>query len=196
MSPNNEKSHEDRNCAFCKEEIMSEEYRLLEADDYSFVMLDKNPKVSGHILIISKNPHNDITYLQLGSKESKSIMNTIIKWSKVLKLHVEETYEKQNPEKPRTKDDVAKVYVMTMCDHWKPEEISTNWKKGGCHPETTEHLHFYLLPRYIDMRKKEIAGEKFFTRSGDEEWSNERFESMKNQLQKACRRLFPPKDET
>lgn len=63
--------------------------------------------------------------------------------------------------------NAGKIYFMSMCEHWEPDEIDPQWKKDQRTPETTEHLHIHLLPRYGDMRRKEIAQENMFVRPQD-----------------------------
>jgi diadenosine tetraphosphate (Ap4A) HIT family hydrolase len=118
-------------------------------NEHFFVILDLHPKVTGHTLIISKRDANDIT--ELTEKESRSLGEILVKMTKTLKESLK----------------AEKVYVMTMCEHWEPNEIKPEWENGQKLPSTTEHFHFQLLPRYQEMRTKEIAQENMFTRPQD-----------------------------
>lgn len=136
--------HVTRNCFFCKlikdKRIRDKEwYRIVEWEKDYFVMLSNKPKISGHLLIVSMHPYDDVTGLKVNSSEAASILNAVVKWAKILKecLHAE------------------KVYALTMCDHWNLDELSEN-------KETTEHLHFHLLPRYETNRPE--RGEDFLVR--------------------------------
>jgi len=60
-----------------------------------------------------------------------------------------------------------KVYITSMCDHWEMWETSDG--------NTTEHLHFHLIPRYGGMRTKEQAGWNLFCRE-EKEWKKEDLE--------------------
>ncbi len=159
--------HVKRNCVFCKwKNIKSDEpYRWLEDNKNYYVILSRSPRTDGHTLVISKEPLDDITELDQNNASHIEILKTVIKWCHKLKskLHVD------------------KVYVMTMCDHWEPEEIKNDWKLGDPHPETTEHLHIQLLPRYPEMRKLGTAGEHLFVRP-EQKWNKEQFEAMKKKL--------------
>ena len=133
-------------CIFCKiakdlEKFKEDEgrSRWIMENKYFFVILDKHPKVTGHTLIISKRHADDIT--KLNDDESRSLGHILVKTSKLLQESL----------------NAGKIYIMTMCEHWEPEEIDPKWKNGKEMPNTTEHLHFHLLPRYENMRTKEIA---------------------------------------
>jgi diadenosine tetraphosphate (Ap4A) HIT family hydrolase len=123
--------------------------RWIGENDHFFVILDLYPKVTGHTLIISKRDANDIT--DLNEEESRSLGRILVKTTKQLKESLK----------------VDKVYVMTMCEHWEPNEISPTREKGQELQSTTEHFHFQLLPRYKEMRTKENAQENLFTRPQD-----------------------------
>ncbi len=125
------------------------ENRWVGENEHFFVILDLHPKVTGHTLIISKRDANDIT--ELTEEESRSLGEILVKTTKKLKKSLK----------------AEKVYVMTMCEHWEPKEINSEWKRGQKLPNTTEHFHFHLLPRYQEMRTKEIAQENMFTRPQD-----------------------------
>lgn len=114
-----------------------------------FVILDLYPKITGHTLIISKRHANDIT--ELTENESRSLGPVLVETAKSLKQSL----------------NASKIYVMTMCEHWEPDEIDPKWKKGQKLPNTSEHFHFQLLPRYEKMRTKDIAQENMFTRPQD-----------------------------
>lgn len=163
------KEHAKRNCVFCRfEDIKKEQFRWLkETNDY-YVVLDRAPKVLGHTLVISKEPLDDITKIDSNNPSHVEILKAVSEWSQILK----------------TKLNAEKVYVMTMCDHWEPKEINPYWKEGQEHPRTTEHLHFHLLPRYKEMRTKELAGENMFVRPADHGWKENKamFRVLKNLL--------------
>lgn len=114
-----------------------------------FALLDRYPKVTGHTLVVSKQHSNDIT--EASDNEARSLGYILAKMAKLLKKSL----------------NAEKVYIMTMCEHWEPKEIDPKWKEGQKMPDTTEHLHFHLLPRYREMRTKEIAQENMFTRPQD-----------------------------
>jgi diadenosine tetraphosphate (Ap4A) HIT family hydrolase len=144
-------------CAFCKIAENLKEFkngkdgksRWIMENKYFLVILDKYPKVTGHTLVISKRHAEDIT--KLTDNESRSLASILIKASKMLKESL----------------GAEKVYMMTICEHWEPIEINSKWNKGQTLPSTTEHFHFQLLPRYKEMRTKEIAQENMFTRPQD-----------------------------
>lgn len=144
---NNQNQKHSESCFFCrltkdKETRDKESYRIVEweEDEDYFAILSEKPKINGHLLVVSKHPYNDITEMNADSNDVVSILKAVVYWSKILK-------ECLRPEK---------VYVMTMCDHWESEEMPKGQK------ETTEHLHFHLLPRYKINRSE--RGESFFAR--------------------------------
>jgi len=170
----NDQDHQhSENCFFCrlirdKESRDKESYRIVEweEDEDYFAILPEKPKISGHLLVVSKHPFNDITEMNADSDETLSLLKAVVYWSKILKkcLHAE------------------KVYVMTMCDHWDPEELPKGQK------ETTEHLHFHLLPRYKTNRPE--RGEWFFTRKEENGFESRPFvlEKIKAYLTECKRR--------
>jgi len=123
--------------------------RWIEESEFFFIILDLHPKITGHTLVISKRHANDIT--ELTENESRSLGHVLVKTSKLLKKSLK----------------AGKIYAMTMCEHWEPDEINPKWKSGQKKPSTTEHFHFHLLPRYKDMKTKETAQENMFTRPHD-----------------------------
>jgi len=177
MNENEHLEHLNRNCAFCKlvkeknnRKRTKQEYRIVrydEKEDY-FVILSDRPKNIGHLLIVSKNPFNDITKLAdlLKSKEREEviqILEAVAIWSKKLKDRL----------------GAKKVYVLSMCDHYELCELP----KGE---ETTEHLHFHLIPRY-DENKLE-RGEKLLTRPEQSELQREKFHYVLVQIRNLLRK--------
>lgn len=160
---NNDK---EPNCAFCNWEEMKAQHRhrwLDENEDY-FVILAKEPKIMGHTLVVSKKHYSDITELDLKHPSTNNILRAVVCWTKRLKQEL------------LTDDKHAKVYVMTICEHWEQSELHPNQK-------ATEHLHFHLLPRYKEMRTKELAAEKLLNRPEDPEWYPDMFRVLKKRLQ-------------
>jgi len=141
-----------RNCVFCnwfkdakswKDFADNEEYRLIEdrrGDGY-VVVLSPDPKTAGHTLVVSVDPYDDIADLKKSDKFN-NLFSAVVNYSK----------------KIREKMHAKKVYVCTMCDHFEPWELDPDYLKTKVHPETTEHLHFHLIPRYEGAPR----GEEFF----------------------------------
>ena len=127
-------------CAFCNlsSQRKKEDHRCLDDSAHHYVILDKSPKVKGHTLVISKKHYPDVT--RLDAVESRRLLAAVIRWSKTLQV----------------KPGCEKVYLMSMCDHWDPSERSLQ------SPETTEHLHMQLFPRYKEDRA--WRGEVYFCR--------------------------------
>jgi len=146
-----------RTCVFCRmaEDLKSfrktdeGKSRWIMQNEHFFVLLDKYPKVTGHTLIISKRHSDDIT--KLNEEEARSLGPILVRTAKLLKGSLA----------------AGKIYVMAMCEHWEPEDINSKWRKGQKMPKTTEHFHLQLLPRYSEMRTKEIAQENIFARPQD-----------------------------
>jgi histidine triad (HIT) family protein len=145
-------------CVFCEKMTKDLEHfkkgkdgrnRWITENEFFFVILALHPKVTGHALIISKRHAKDVT--ELNDYESQSLGSILVKTSKLLKQSL----------------NAGKIYAMTMCEHWEPEEINPKSKHGKKKPNTTEHFHLHLLPRYEEMRTKEIAQEHMFTRPED-----------------------------
>ncbi len=154
------------NCLFCdwiEDEHFKEKegYRILKMTPDYIAILDKKPRVQGHTLVISTRQLDDITELNSKSKHAKILFHGIIITSKLLK-------------KKLTGKD-GKVYVMTMCEHWKPNEIESPKK------ETTEHLHFHLLPRYPHMRTRRLAMENLLFRRG-KSWPQAKLKKLRKRL--------------
>lgn len=159
--------HAKRNCVFCKWENIkrAEFYRWLDEGNNYYVILSLYPRTDGHTLVISKEPLDDITELDYNNISHMEIVKAVLKWCKILKRKL----------------DVDKVYEMTMCDHWEPNEIRKDWKPGDPHPPTTEHLHIQLIPRYPQMRKVGTAGEHLFVLP-EQNRDREQFETIKQKL--------------
>lgn len=145
-----EKEHKDRNCVFCElvADGKSIEYRRLRLEDIktnggkiALAMLDKEPKVLGHTLVISRMPLNDITDT-ICRDEKISLFRIALDLAEQLKQILK----------------AEKVYIMSMCEHWEMWETANG--------RTTEHLHFHLVPRYPGMRTKAEAGENLLARKG------------------------------
>lgn len=139
--------------------------RWITDNEFFFVILALYPKVTGHTLVISKRHAKDIT--ELNSDEAKSLGSTLVRMSKLLKDSL----------------NAGKIYGMTMCEHWKPQEIDSTWKEGQKEPDTTEHFHFHLLPRYEDMRTKEMAQENMFIRPEDDECTLEMLNLVRERIE-------------
>lgn len=90
--------------------------------DY-LVILDRRPKVQGHTLLISTQQLDDITQLDPDSAHAKRLFRGIVETGKLLK------------ERLTGKD--GKVYVMTMCEHWKASEL-----KSSRLPNTSTFISF------------------------------------------------------
>lgn len=118
----------------------------------------------GHTLVVSKKHYSDITMLDLKHPSTDKILRAVVYWAKRLK------------KKLLTGDKHAKVYIMTICEHWEPSELHPDQK-------ATEHLHFHLLPRYKKMRTKELAAEKLLIRPEDTTWYPDMFRVLKKRLQ-------------
>jgi diadenosine tetraphosphate (Ap4A) HIT family hydrolase len=137
-----------------------------------FVMLDLHPKITGHTLIISKRPANDIT--ELTDDESRDLGQVLVDTTKLLKQSLK----------------ADKVYVMSMCEHWESKEINPEWENGQRPPNKTEHFHIQLLPRYEEMRTKETAQENMFMRPQDYGCTIQMLELVRKQIAKNIR-YFP-----
>jgi len=147
------KEHLDRNCVFCKWfedpdwdkslERGKDRYRLIEAnkDKGYVVVLSLEPKTAGHTLVVSVDPYDDISDSSKSNPKFKieDLLLAVVRYSR----------------KIQEKMHATKVYVYTMCDHFQPWEIDPDYLKTKIHPETTEHLHFHLLPRYEGAPKGE-----------------------------------------
>ncbi len=150
----NVKRHKKRKCVFCewlnsgedgwRDFLEKEKYRLiypenemsLDSIEY-IVLLSRDPKVAGHTLVIWKYPYDDICDITNASKAThEQIGEVLSRYSRRLKEELR----------------AEKVYVYSMCDHFEKRELKTEEK------DTTEHLHFHLLPRYPGAPK----GERLF----------------------------------
>jgi histidine triad (HIT) family protein len=154
------------NCAFCDwgEMKVKDEFRWLHDNEDYYAILAKEPKIMGHTLVVSKKHYSDITELDLNNPSTGEILRAVVYWAKRLK------------EVLLSNDKNAKIYLMTICEHWEPSELRAGQK-------TTEHLHFHLLPRYKGMRTKELAAEKLLGRSEDAEWNSDMFRVLKRRLE-------------
>jgi diadenosine tetraphosphate (Ap4A) HIT family hydrolase len=157
-------------CLFCQwareleslpvEQLNSKEpwkSQFLDKSDYFFAVLDIAPRVVGDTMIISRkhSPRHytdiaDPSFLDCSSEEKRDLFDFLARIAKRLKKI---TFDQEHP----------KIYLMSMCEYWKPEEITGRY--------FTEHLHFHLLPRNKELRSKEAAGEKLFSRPQGEDWT-------------------------
>jgi diadenosine tetraphosphate (Ap4A) HIT family hydrolase len=154
------------NCLFCDliedQDLKEKEgYRILKMTPDYIAILDSNPKVPGHTLVISTKQLDDVTELNSNSKHAKILFRGIIETSKLLKK--------------KLTGKEGKVYVMTMCEHWQPDEIESSEK------QTTEHLHFHLLPRYPHLRTRKLAMENLFCRDGVT-WSHVKLKKLSKRI--------------
>jgi histidine triad (HIT) family protein len=140
--------------------------RWVMQNKHFFVLLDRHPKVTGHTLIISKRHSDDIT--QLNVNESRSLSHILVKTAKLLKESL----------------GADKIYTMSMCEHWEAKEIDSRWTEGQKSPNTTEHFHVHLLPRYPEMRTKEVAQENMFTRPQDYGCTLEMLDLVRKRIRK------------
>jgi diadenosine tetraphosphate (Ap4A) HIT family hydrolase len=99
--------------------------RIIDENKYWIACLDKFPKVEGHTLLISKNPYDDISDINRISDEEAIAFFTILQ---------------RVTQKLKSTLEVSKVYLMSICEHHRIDEIIYSDKK------TSEHLHFHLLP--------------------------------------------------
>lgn len=144
--------------------------RWITQNKHFFAILDKYPKLAGHTLVISKRHSKDVT--ELDKNEARSLGRILTTTAKLLKNSL----------------GAGKVYLMTMCEHWEPEEINAKWKKGQQMPRTTEHVHFHLLPRYENMRTKETAQENLFTRPQDYGCTSEMLDLVRKTIKREMRK--------
>ena len=141
--------HRKRNCAFCnmvdnENEIKTRKLKLDDRFEKTcFAILAREPNVVGHSLIISTKPFDDITdHIGTCDDEKKKIFEAVLELA----------------EKIKKKLGAEKVYVKSVCEHWEMWEASNG--------QTTEHLHFHLVPRYRGMRTRYMAGDRLLCRDG------------------------------
>jgi diadenosine tetraphosphate (Ap4A) HIT family hydrolase len=158
-------------CLFCKwareleslqerKELSGEEpwkSQFLDKSDHFFAVLDDAPRVVGDTMIISRthspSHYTDIadpSFLKCSDGEKRDLFDFLVKIAAKLKRI---TFDQEH----------GKIYLMSMCEYWKPNEIEGSY--------STEHLHFHLLPRNKELRSKETAGEKLFLRPQGEDWA-------------------------
>ncbi|MFX1562734.1 MAG: HIT family protein [Promethearchaeota archaeon] len=167
--PINKEEHRKRYCAFCQWQKTKKEeaYRWLDDNEHYYVILPLGPKILGHVLVVAKDAYDDICDIEPDTEVAKQIFSAVVEWAHKIKEKLE---------------DVQKIYVMTMCEHWELDEIKEGWTSDNP-PVTTEHLHFHLIPRYKDKRTRELAMEHLLSRPEDEQWSEAMFRALKSKLQ-------------
>lgn len=177
--------HSRRNCLFCRfekaipkksqseqttddmdeevEKVMNRriEFKGENAEAWNevcFAIFAKSSKTMGHALVIARTPFNDFTDKIKDEHDE----------NKTIKLNEEKrtTFEAAIWVAQRIEEifGAEKVYIASMCDHWEIWETSDG--------NTTEHLHFHLIPRYKGMRTKEQAGWNLFCKE-EKEWNEE-----------------------
>ena len=139
--------HIRRNCLFCQPKFREEEsYRILNVKypKNCFAILDTNPKILGHSLVIAINPFNDLTdsMSDVDEKEKTKTFESAVELARRIE-HIL---------------GAEKVYIMLICEKWEM------WETGDC--STTEHFHFHLVPTYSGMRTKSEAAEQLLAREG------------------------------
>lgn len=139
--------HLKRNCLFCQPNFKKDEsYRTLDVKypDDCFAILDRNPKILGHSLVIANSPFNDLTDCITGIDEGEKTR----------------TFESAVDLATRIKQVLGaeKVYTMLICEKWEL------WETGDY--STSEHFHFHLVPRYPGMRNKSEVAERLLAREG------------------------------
>lgn len=135
------------------------QYQYLGRSKNFFAVLDRHPRLTGDTMIISRE-FNPIHYTDIADPHLIKLRPTEDDFNFIRRI-----IEKL---KTLTEDrEHGKVYMMSMCEYWEPKDINPNWKEGEEEPNTTEHLHFHLLPRHEKMRTKEVAQEHMFTRPQD-----------------------------
>ncbi len=79
------KSKKPNHCVFCHalSENNDETYHIVKRGKYSFVMLNKFPYTSGHVMVIPNRHTSD--FLSLSNEETLEITNFIREFTKVLK---------------------------------------------------------------------------------------------------------------
>jgi diadenosine tetraphosphate (Ap4A) HIT family hydrolase len=141
--------------------------RFLDKSDYFFAILDIAPRVVGDTMIISRKhfPHYtdiaDSSLLECSNDEKTDLVNFLVRTAERLK-------------KITFDQDHGKIYLMSMCEYWEPNEIEGRY--------STEHLHFHLLPRSKELRSKETAGEKLFSRPQGEGWTPKILRAVKTMI--------------
>jgi diadenosine tetraphosphate (Ap4A) HIT family hydrolase len=194
-----EKEHDRRNCLFCHFEkaIPNKGQSEQETDDLDgevkkvrnrriefkgknaetwneicFAIFANLSRTLGHALVITRSPFDDFTDTieGKGDEEKLTTFNAAI-W---VARRIEDIL------------GAEKVYITSMCDHWEIWETSDE--------NTTEHLHFHLIPRYKGMRTKEQAGEKLLCRE-ETKWDEKDLERFTKWFNKRLGELgAKPKD--
>lgn len=110
-------------------------------------------KTLGHALVITRSPFNDFTDTIEGKDDGEK--QTAFEAAIWVARKIEDIL------------GAEKVYIASMCDHWEIWETNDG--------NTTEHLHFHLIPRYKGMRTKEQTGEKLLCRK-EKRWDEKDLE--------------------
>lgn len=111
--------------------------QFIKANEHFFAVLSRDCKVEGHTLIISRDHFSSIADPKLHNQKNEvkiAFYDIMIEIARNLADFTKDT-------------QTAKVYIMSMCEHWTPEELEK--ARTDC---STEHLHFHLLPRKKAMR--------------------------------------------
>jgi len=136
-------------CKFChltpvtKDNIPDDiKYRIIDVKERYFAILDKAPKIMGHILVISQEHYNDVLDDDL-RKEQPDLVKDIFAGALEIASWLKDRLH------------AKKVYIVTMCEHW-----------GG--KNGTEHLHFHLIPQYEEkpIEGRSIVAEDLIARKG------------------------------
>jgi diadenosine tetraphosphate (Ap4A) HIT family hydrolase len=144
------------------------EFRGKNAEDWNrvcFAIFAKSYRTMGHALLITRLPFDDFTDTINGKDDEKKTTFEAAIW---VAQKIKEILRAE------------KVYITSMCEHWEIHETNDG--------NTTEHLHFHLVPRYKGMRTKEQAAEKLLCRKERDwnekdiqrfaEWFNKRLEGI------------------
>jgi len=111
--------------------------QFIKANEYFFAILSRDCKVEGHTLTISRTHFSDIADPKLVNQKNKVKIAFFDIMMEMARILANLTKDEQTP----------KVYAMSICEHWTPEELDEARKDFS-----TEHLHFHLLPRIKAMR--------------------------------------------
>jgi len=181
-------------CLFCKwiesgyEDVIKENRLLNNPDEDGYlVVLDRDPKVTGHTLIISKKtkPHySDITELKndVENDNEMRIFRGVVEWAHKIKDEINKKVDKDFDEGEEGEEKVKKVYILSMCDHWTKKELRERWQ------DATEHLHFHLVPRY-DFDEN-IRGEEVLIRGVELKSEELKLKKLKAKEQRKIEEMY------
>ncbi len=110
-----------------------------------FAVLDKEPRVDGHTLLISRCHYPDLSFMS--PQNLGDFFEGLVKVVRHMKSQLR-------------LGEYGKIYMMSMSDHWNDDEIRSD--------KHTEHLHIHLLPRYPLLRTPEQAMEHLFLEEAKE----------------------------